>query len=227
MAESDKFWDKTAARYAKSPVSDEATYQKKLAETQRLFTPNMRILEFGCGTGTTAVHHAPHVQHIDAIDISENMLEIGRGKAREAGIENIKFTRGTLTEFNADGASLDAVLGLNVIHLLPDRQAVVAEVAGEGVDDRRCSALAPVCSASAPSAWRSPRSNISRNRRSRVQERPRPACRLRRPLDLRRLLPSPTYLCLRCRPCPRRAHPLKIRPPWRPIRARRLFSFGR
>ena len=129
MAESDKFWDKTASKYANSPVSDEATYQKKLAETQSFFTPNMRIVEFGCGTGTTAVHHAPHVQHVDAIDISENMLEIGRDKAREAGIENIKFTRGTLTEFNADTASLEAVLGLNVIHLLPDRQAVVAEVA--------------------------------------------------------------------------------------------------
>ncbi len=128
MAESDKFWDRMANRYAKSPVSDEATYQKKLAETQRLFTPNMRILEFGCGTGTTAVHHAPHVLHIDAIDISENMLEIGRGKAREAGVENITFTRGTLTEFSAETASLDAVLGLNVIHLLPDRQAVIAEV---------------------------------------------------------------------------------------------------
>ena len=128
MAESDRFWDKTAERYAKSPVSDEASYQKKLAETQSFFTPNMRILEFGCGTGTTAVQHAPHVQHIDAIDISENMLEIGRGKATEAGVENITFTRGTLTEFNADTATLDAVLALNVIHLLPDRQAVIAEV---------------------------------------------------------------------------------------------------
>ncbi len=128
MTDSDKFWDKTAERYAKSPVSDEATYQKKLAETQRFFSSNMGILEFGCGTGTTAVHHAPHVLHIDAIDISENMLEIGRGKAREAGVENITFTRGTLTEFDAETTSLDAVLGLNVIHLLPDRQAVIVEV---------------------------------------------------------------------------------------------------
>ncbi len=129
MAESDKFWDKTAERYAKSPVSDEATYQKKLAETQSFFTPEMRILEFGCGTGTTAVHHAPHVQHIDAVDISENMLEVGRGKAAAAGVGNITFTRGTLTEFNADAGSMDAVLGLNVLHLLPDRQAVIAEAA--------------------------------------------------------------------------------------------------
>lgn len=129
MPKSDKFWDKIAERYAKNPVSDEETYQRKLAETQSFFRPNMRILEFGCGTGTTAVHHAPHVQHIDATDISEKMLEIGRGKAREAGIANITFTRGTLAEFNAEDASLDGVLGLNVIHLLPDRQAVFAEVA--------------------------------------------------------------------------------------------------
>jgi ubiquinone/menaquinone biosynthesis C-methylase UbiE len=129
MAESEKFWDKSAEKYAESPVSDEATYQKKLAETQSFFTPEMRILEFGCGTGTTAVHHAPHVQHIDAVDISENMLEIGRGKAAAADVHNITFSRGTLTEFNADEGSLDAVLGLNVIHLLPDRQATFAEVA--------------------------------------------------------------------------------------------------
>ena len=129
MAESDKFWDKTAERYAKSAISDEETYQKKLAETQSFFRPDMRILEFGCGTGTTAIHHAPHVQHVEATDISENMLEIGREKAREAGIDNITFTRGTLVELKAEDASFDAVLGLNVIHLLPDRQAVFEEVA--------------------------------------------------------------------------------------------------
>ena len=129
MYKSEKFWDKTAERYAKSPISDEATYQKKLAETRSFFRPDMRIVEFGCGTGTTALYHAPHVQHIDAIDISENMLQIGRDKARQAGIDNITFTRGTLTDFNAENASVDAVLGLNVIHLLPDRDAVIAEVA--------------------------------------------------------------------------------------------------
>ena len=129
MSESDKFWDKTAEKYAKSPVADEATYQKKLAETQSYLGPDMRLEECGCGTGTTAIHHAPHVQHIDAIDISEKMLEIGRDKARSAGIDNITFTRGTLAEFNAADASVDAVLGLNVIHLVPDRDAVIAEVA--------------------------------------------------------------------------------------------------
>ncbi|WP_444923729.1 class I SAM-dependent methyltransferase [Microbulbifer sp. DLAB2-AF] len=129
MTRSDKFWDRKAEEYARSPISDEASYQKKLSDTQKFFKPDMNILEFGCGTGTTAICHAPHVQHIEAVDISENMLEIGRTKAREACIDNIRFTRGTLTEFNAESASFDAVLGLNVIHLLPDRRDVLAEAA--------------------------------------------------------------------------------------------------
>ena len=129
MSKSDKFWDNTAQRYAKSPVSDEETYNKKLAETQSFLHPNMRILEFGCGTGTTAVHHAPYVAHIDAIDISEKMLDIGRSQATDADVDNITFTRGTLAEFDAANESFDAVLALNVIHLLPDREVVIAEVA--------------------------------------------------------------------------------------------------
>ncbi|MBE9102627.1 class I SAM-dependent methyltransferase [Vacuolonema iberomarrocanum] len=129
MPISDKYWDKAAERYAKSPVSDEATYQRKLAETQEFFTPHMRIAEFGCGTGTTAIAHAPYVTHIDAIDISENMLQIGKGKAIESGIENITFSLGTLADLNAKEESLDAVLGLNVIHLIEDRKSLFAEVA--------------------------------------------------------------------------------------------------
>ena len=129
MSKSDKFWDKTAERYARSPVSDEATYEKKLAETRGVFRPDMRVLEVGCGTGTTAIHHAPHVQHIDALDISENMLAIGRDKARAAAVDNVTFTRATLAEFQGQEASFDAVLALNVIHLVPDRQALIAEVA--------------------------------------------------------------------------------------------------
>ncbi|RDE22897.1 class I SAM-dependent methyltransferase [Motiliproteus coralliicola] len=129
MNQSDKFWDGVAEKYAKKPVPDEAVYQRKLSESQRYLSADMDILEFGCGTGTTAIHHAPHVRHIDALDISEAMLAIGREKAKNAAVENITFSRATLSEFKAETASLDAVLGLNVIHLIPDRRAVLDEVA--------------------------------------------------------------------------------------------------
>lgn len=129
MSESDKFWDKVADKYSKKRVPDEAMYKKKLAETQSLLSDSMRVLEFGCGTGTTAIHHAPYVQHIDAIDSSQRMVEIARKKAADAGVGNITFTRGTLEKFGAAAASIDVVLGLNIIHLLPNREAVLSEVA--------------------------------------------------------------------------------------------------
>lgn len=127
--ESDKFWDGVAEKYSQKAVPNEAMYQKKLNETQSYFSSDMRVVEFGCGTGTTAIHHAPFVDHIDAIDISENMLEIGRERAHQASVENVDYHLGTLHDFNAEAESVDAVLGLNVIHLIPNRQEVIAEVA--------------------------------------------------------------------------------------------------
>ena len=56
-----KFWDKHAEGYSKRPVDDEESYQKKLQITRDYFRPDMEVLEFGCGTGTTAISHAPYV----------------------------------------------------------------------------------------------------------------------------------------------------------------------
>ncbi|WP_439886624.1 class I SAM-dependent methyltransferase [Pseudomonas sp. MBLB4123] len=125
-----EFWDKSAPRYAKSPVRDEANYQKKLAITQDYFRPDWSVLEFGCGTGSTAIVHAPHVQHIVATDISGNMLDIAARKARAAGVENISFQQGTLDSLELEAQSFDAVLGLNVLHLLDDVDGALSRVHG-------------------------------------------------------------------------------------------------
>ena len=55
MATSARFWDRIAERYSKSPVADEAAYQKKLQVTREYFRPDMEVLEIGCGTGSTAI----------------------------------------------------------------------------------------------------------------------------------------------------------------------------
>ena len=43
MSKSEIFWDKMAEGYANSAISDEVSYQKKLSETQGLFSPNRNI----------------------------------------------------------------------------------------------------------------------------------------------------------------------------------------
>jgi ubiquinone/menaquinone biosynthesis C-methylase UbiE len=76
MDRSARFWDRIAKRYARRPVTDEAAYQKKLQVTREYFNSESEVLEFGCGTGSTAIAHAPHVNHIHAIDISSKMIKI-------------------------------------------------------------------------------------------------------------------------------------------------------
>ena len=128
VKDSKTFWDKTARRYAKSPVRDMDTYQKKLSLTQGYFRPDWRVLEFGCGTGSTALAHAPCVKEILATDISPRMLDIASQKSQEAGVDNVRFQQGTLESLELEPESFDAVLGLNILHLLEDAEAAVARV---------------------------------------------------------------------------------------------------
>jgi len=130
MHQSAKFWDRFAERYSKQSIADEATYRKKLQVTQRYFRPEMNILEFGCGTGSTAITHAPYVKHIQAIDLSSKMIEIAQRKAEAQNVENITFARSSIDNYNIDGQSFDAVLGLSILHLLDNRDAVIAKVYG-------------------------------------------------------------------------------------------------
>ncbi len=128
MKDSKAFWDKTARRYAKSPVRDVDTYQKKLAITQGYFRQDWSVLEFGCGTGSTALAHAPYVKEILATNISGKMLDIAAQKARDAGVENVRFQQGTLESLELEPENFDAVLGLNILHLLEDAEAAISRV---------------------------------------------------------------------------------------------------
>ena len=122
-----EFWDRVAPGYSKRPISDSDSYARKLAATQALMRPNMKVLEFGCGTGSTALEHAPHVAHIEATDVSAAMIAIGRQKAEDAGIVNVSFRQSGVEEFDADD-SYDMVLALNLLHLLPDRMAALSKI---------------------------------------------------------------------------------------------------
>lgn len=122
------FWDRMAKRYSRSPVANEEAYQKKLEVTRSYLRPDMEVLEFACGTGSTAVAHAPYVKSITAIDISKNMLQIARSKAEAAHITNIDFKLSGIEEFEAGSQSFDVVMGHSILHLLEDRDMVIAKV---------------------------------------------------------------------------------------------------
>jgi ubiquinone/menaquinone biosynthesis C-methylase UbiE len=125
MVKAVEFWDARAESYAKSSVGNEEVYNEKLEATQRHFDADSLVFEFGCGTGTTALHHAPFVQKIVATDISSNMIEIARTKATAANITNVEFQCSTLEDFEAADASFDAVMAHNILHLLEDPEQAI------------------------------------------------------------------------------------------------------
>lgn len=128
MPQPSKFWDRIAERYSKRPIADEAAYQRKLQVTRDYFRPDMDVLEFGCGTGSTAIAHAPYVKHIHAIDISSKMIEIAQRNARAGDVENVTFEQSTLDELDVPDETFDAVMGHSILHLLEDKEEAIAKV---------------------------------------------------------------------------------------------------
>jgi len=125
LVKSVDFWDSRAESHAKSPIRDEETYQEKLEVTRGYFNFESQVFEFGCGTGTTAINHAPFVGKIVATDISPKMIEIAKQKAKDASIDNVDFQCATLEDFSAADASFDVVLAHNILHLMEDPEAAI------------------------------------------------------------------------------------------------------
>lgn len=126
MGQGALFSNLTAKKYAKQPIADQASYEKKLELTRKYLTPESEVLEIGCGTGSTAVLHAPYVKHIEGIDYASNMIAIANEKVKRQSIPNAIFNVEDVKNLAAKNRQYDAVLGMNIIHLLGQKDQKLA-----------------------------------------------------------------------------------------------------
>src|SRR6476659_10845818 len=56
--------------------------------------PPLRVLDLGCGDGTTAVPLARRGADVVGIDIAKNLVDAGNRRAAEAGLRNLRFQEG-------------------------------------------------------------------------------------------------------------------------------------
>src|SRR5438270_7962506 len=68
------------------------------ALVQRLgITKGLKVLDLGCGDGTTALPEAKLGADVLGVDIARNLVEAGNRRAREHGLTNLRFQEGDAT----------------------------------------------------------------------------------------------------------------------------------
>jgi len=90
-----------------------------------------RVLDLGCGAGTDSLVAAQMVGadgHVTGIDMTAAMLVKARSAAAEMGATNVEFVEAEAERLPFADESFDVVISNGVIDLVPDKDAVFAEI---------------------------------------------------------------------------------------------------
>lgn len=93
--------------------------------------PGERVLDVACGTGGAAVLAGRRVApggKVIGVDLSPDMLELGRQKVRAASLNNVTFADGDMTRLDLPGGDFDAVMCILGIFFADDMAAAAAEL---------------------------------------------------------------------------------------------------
>src|SRR5918997_1679374 len=90
------------------------------------------VLDLGSGAGADVLISARRVApsgRAIGLDMTDEMLELARANAHEAGVENVEFVKGYIEAIPLADASVDVVNSNCVITLAGDKQKVLDETA--------------------------------------------------------------------------------------------------
>lgn len=128
MNKSKKFWDNASKNYDKTEKRFEYIHQKSRENTKKYLESSNVVLDYGCGTGTTACEIANDVKEIYAIDISSKMIEISKGKAAAKNIKNVTFAEGDIFDETLKKESFDRILAFNMLHTIPNPEDAMQRI---------------------------------------------------------------------------------------------------
>jgi arsenite methyltransferase len=90
------------------------------------------VLDLGSGAGADVLISARRVGTTGkaiGLDMTDEMLELARANAAEAGVENVEFVKGYIEQIPLADDSVDVVISNCVINLAADKRRVLAETA--------------------------------------------------------------------------------------------------
>ena len=89
------------------------------------------VLDLGSGGGIDVLLSAKRVGptgHVYGLDMTDEMLDLARRNATEAGAANVTFLKGQIESVPLPDASIDVIISNCVINLSTDKPAVFAEM---------------------------------------------------------------------------------------------------
>ncbi len=105
-------------------------YGRRTVERMRL-PAGARVLDVCCGSGASAIPAAEAVGargFVLGMDLAENLLDLGRAKARQRCLNNIHFRSGDMLDLGLTESSFDAAICVFGIFFVPDMQLAVKEL---------------------------------------------------------------------------------------------------
>ena len=90
------------------------------------------VLDLGSGGGIDVILSARRVGPTGlayGLDMTDEMLELARRNAREAGVDNVRFLKGYMEDVPLADGSVDLIISNCVINLSADKPKVFAEMA--------------------------------------------------------------------------------------------------
>lgn len=109
--------ESNVARYMNPPA--ETPYPLEYAYHLLGDVRGKTVVDFGCGTGDNTLLLARRGAQVHAVDISPDLIEIGKRRLQVNGIHNgVQFTTASVYSIPVADESVDAVFGMAILHHL-------------------------------------------------------------------------------------------------------------
>jgi 2-polyprenyl-3-methyl-5-hydroxy-6-metoxy-1,4-benzoquinol methylase len=127
MSAEKKDFDKEAASWDEHPTRVKLASDVADAITRHItLTPDMDVLDFGCGTGLLSLRLQPLVRSITGVDSSRGMLDVLEAKVARQKLANVRTLRLDLDEGDVLTGSYDAIVSSMTLHHVREIEPLLA-----------------------------------------------------------------------------------------------------
>ena len=120
-----KFWDRVSS---KSKPEPNHSASRVIELTEKHLNKNHVVMDFGCGSGVITNKLAKSTERIEAIDLSEGMINVAKKQAEDNSISNIKYAQASIFDERFEVGTFDVILSFNVLHYIEDMPELMGRI---------------------------------------------------------------------------------------------------